>query len=52
MLALVQFGNLAFVAMTMLVRSLAAKLHFRQNGSGIWVTSRTGNVTVVTDKLF
>jgi hypothetical protein len=52
MLALLQFGNFALVALAMLARSLAAKCHFSQSGSGAWVTSRTGNVTVVTDKLF
>ena len=52
MLALVQFGNFAMFAVVMLVRSIVAKWNSSPDGSGVWVTSRTGNVTVVTDKLF
>jgi hypothetical protein len=52
MLALVQFGRLAFVALAILARAILAKWDAVQNGRGVWVTGRTGNVTVVTDKLF
>jgi len=52
MLALMQFGNFAFVALAMLVRSIVTKCNPANHGNGVWVTSRTGNVTVVTDKLF
>ena len=50
MVNLVQFGRLGFVALAMLVRWIVARLGV--NGKGVWVTGRTGNVTVVTDKLF
>ena len=50
MVVLVQFGRLAFVAVAMLVRWIVSKLE--QTGKGAWVTGRTGNVTVVTDRLF
>lgn len=50
MVTVVQFGKLAFVALAMFVRWIFAKLD--QNGKGAWVTGRTGNVTVITDKFF
>jgi len=52
MLALTQYGRFAFVALAMLVRMVVAKWNSGHSGNGVWVTSRTGNVTVVTDKLF
>jgi len=52
MLALAQYGRFAFVALAMLLRWLVAKWNSGSRGNGIWVTSRTGNVTVVTDKVF
>lgn len=50
MVTLVQSGRLAFVALTMLVRWIVTKVD--HTGKGAWVTGRTGNATVVTDKLF
>lgn len=50
MVALAQSAKVALVAVLMLVRWIVAKLD--QAGSGVWVTGRTGNVTVITDKLF
>ncbi|HTT34113.1 MAG TPA: hypothetical protein VMH48_10970 [Methylomirabilota bacterium] len=52
MLALTQYGRFAIVALAMLVRWTAAKWNSGHRDSGAWVTSRTGNVTVVTDKIF
>ena len=51
MIALSQYGKFAFIALAMFVRWMIAKLDHFENGSGVWVTGRTGNVTVVTDKL-
>ena len=51
MLALAQYGRLAFVALAILMRWIVAKWNSGGSGNGVWVTSRTGNVTVVTDKL-
>ncbi|HYL83098.1 MAG TPA: hypothetical protein VE263_02595 [Candidatus Angelobacter sp.] len=51
MLALEQIGRFVFVALPILARWIAAKFDFLQSGSRVWVTSRTGNVTVVTDRL-
>jgi hypothetical protein len=51
MLAPAQYGKVAFVVLGMLLRRMLAKLESYQKGSGVWVTGRTGNVTVVTDKL-
>jgi hypothetical protein len=52
MLTLAQYGKVAFVVLGMFLRWMVAKLDSYQKGSGVWVTGRTGNVTVVTDKLF
>jgi hypothetical protein len=52
MLALAQYGRFAFVALVMLVRWVVTKVDSMQNRSGVWVTGRTGNVTVLTDKIF
>lgn len=55
MLVLAQFAlyrKFAFVALAMLARWVVVKWDSLQNRSGVWVTGRTGNVTVVTDKLF
>lgn len=52
MLLLAQYGKFALVAMGILLRWMIAKLDSFQKGSGVWVTGRTGNVTVITDKLF
>ena len=51
MLAIAQFGRFAFVLLPMLMRWMLAKLDGVLNGSGVWVTGRTGNVTIITDKL-
>jgi len=52
MLALAQYGKVAFVALGILLRWVVTKLDSYQKGSGVWVTGRTGNATVVTDKFF
>jgi hypothetical protein len=52
MIALAQYGRFGFIALAMFVRWLVAKLDHFENGSGVWVTGRTGNVTVVTDRLY
>jgi hypothetical protein len=52
MLALAQYGRFAFAALAVLLRWVVAKWDSGRSENGIWVTSRTGNVTVVTDKLF
>jgi hypothetical protein len=51
MLALAQYGRFAFVALTIFVRLIVAKCNFGRAGSGVWVTSRTGTVTLIPDKL-
>jgi hypothetical protein len=51
MLALMQFGNFALAALAMLARTIVAKWHLGRSAGGVWVTSRTGNVTVITDRL-
>ena len=50
MIALIQFGRLAFVALAVLVRWTVGK--WNQWGNQAWVTGRTGNVTVITDRIF
>jgi hypothetical protein len=49
MLALAKCGRSAFVALAMLARWIAAKLSSAQK---VWVTGRTGNATVITDRVF
>lgn len=46
------YRKFAFVALVILARWIVVKWDSLQNRSGVWVTGRTGNVTVVTDKLF
>jgi len=50
MIMLAQYGKLAFVALTMLWRWTL--MNVNKYGNRPWVTSRTGNVTVITDKIF
>jgi hypothetical protein len=52
MIAMAQLGRFAFVLLPILLRWMVQKLDHVLNGNGVWVTGRTGNVTVVTDKLF
>ena len=52
MLAMAPYGKIALVALGILLRWVVAKLDFFQKGSGVGVTGGTGNVTVITDKLF
>ena len=50
MAALAQSGKVALVGVMMFLRWIVAKLD--QAGRGASVTGRTGNATVITDKLF
>lgn len=50
MIALIQFGRLASVALAVLMRWTVGK--WSQWGNRAWVTGRTGNVTVITDRIF
>ena len=52
MIMLAQYGRFAVIVVAMWVRWIVAKLDHFENGSGVWVTSRTANVTVITDKIF
>ena len=49
MIALVKLAKLAFIALAVLLRWMVGKLD--QHGNRTWVTGRTGNVTVVTDRI-
>jgi len=49
-IALIPFGRLAFVALAVSMRWMAAKLNGHANRA--WVTGRTGNVTVITERIF
>jgi len=50
MLAFAQYSKFALLALAVFVRFLAAKFGSLCDEGRPWVTSRTGNVLVVTDK--
>jgi hypothetical protein len=50
MVVLLQLGRFALITLPMFLRWIVGELD--QIGSRVWVTGRTGNVTVVTDKFF
>ena len=49
MIAFIQFARLAFIALAVLMRWTVGQLN--QCGNRAWVTGRTGNVTVITDRI-
>lgn len=49
-IALIQFGRLAFIALAVSMRWMVAKLNEHANRARI--TGRTGNGTVITDRIF
>jgi hypothetical protein len=50
MLAFAQYSKFALLALAVVVRFFAAKFSSACDDGRAWVTSRTGNVLVVTDK--